>query len=153
MCFQFLCLKIMLIVVWCTLNWSAIFCCDMVSPRRRISLISSSVNFERKWSTPLRFLCGWVFIPWFFPFALRPFKKQSCWFSALVPSHRWSGLQQGGLSQVWQTSIPSGIMPLWIRYEILWPAAVSPLTPNRGLSDHPGQRFDGCGSGGGLLCT
>lgn len=35
-----------------------------------------------------------------------PFFTESRTFSFLVPSHRWLGLQQGGLSQEWQASIP-----------------------------------------------
>lgn len=43
----------------------------------------------------------------------RPFRLMSARFSALVPSQRWFGLTQDGLSQVWQTSRPSGILRLF----------------------------------------
>lgn len=79
-----------------------------VSPRKSRSLTSRAVSL-------FSFARGR-----FSPFGKRFFKSMSEVLSFAVPKNKWRGLQQRGLSQVWQTLFTGGKSPFEIRKAIRW---------------------------------
>ena len=143
MCFHFFLARILKIAVCDTLNMSAIFCCVIESPMRRIANTSASFNFADGffrpfWSPPLFFF------------------RMSRILSVWLPMKRWPGFTHNPLSHLCKTCIPFGIFPLNssndTRYAPRDPAALlinivpHPLFPEPNQS----QQLPRCGTCAGM---
>lgn len=85
-----------------------------------MSTTAASVSLASHVDSPRFSRSGLVLDPFLSIEAIRPFLDASSEFSLGVPRNRWSGLQHGGLSHVWQTKSPSGIGPLSNSHINLW---------------------------------
>jgi len=130
---QILSFTIRVIVAWLTKNCVAKTAC--FSPKAALALIIltfSQVSLAHPFRSPcVQDFDGWTFFQYppegvtpisvfecVSPQDSLPLFLQSCMFANWSPRNRWSGLQQGGLSQWWQTPTPSGIGPFESAYAI-----------------------------------